>query len=87
MMSLIWSAVIGLIAGALARFLTPGKEKGGIFFSMILGIVGALAFTFLGRFLGLYGEGESAGFFGAFIGSVIVLLIYRFIMGRMGKQA
>ncbi|RPI14371.1 MAG: GlsB/YeaQ/YmgE family stress response membrane protein [Ignavibacteriae bacterium] len=79
MLSLIWSAIIGIITGALARFITPGKEKGGIFFSMFLGIVGAIGFTLLGRALGLYEEGESAGFFGALIGSIIVLLIYRFI--------
>ncbi len=79
MLSLLWSAIIGLIAGALARFVTPGKEKGGFIFSMILGIVGAIGFTYLGRLLGLYAEGESAGFIGAFIGAVVLLLIYRFI--------
>jgi uncharacterized membrane protein YeaQ/YmgE (transglycosylase-associated protein family) len=86
-MHILWTLFIGLIVGALARFITPGKEKGGFIFSMILGIVGAFAFTYLGRLLGFYGEGEIAGFFGALLGAVIVLVIYRFIMGRMGRVA
>jgi uncharacterized membrane protein YeaQ/YmgE (transglycosylase-associated protein family) len=86
-MYILWTLFIGLIVGALARFITPGKEKGGWIMSMILGVVGAVAFTYLGRALGFYAEGETTGFFGALLGSVIVLLIYRFIMGRLGKEA
>lgn len=78
-MSLIWTLLIGLIAGALARFITPGKVGGGFIISMVLGVVGALVFTFIGRFLGFYSEGESAGFIGAFLGSVIILVVHRLL--------
>ena len=71
--------VFGLIVGALAKFVMPGRDPGGILVTIILGIVGALVGGFLGRALGLYQEGEPAGFFGAFVGAVIVLLLYRMI--------
>ena len=69
--------IFGLIVGALAKFVMPGKDPGGWIITTLLGIVGALVGGFLGRMLGLYKEGEPAGFIGAFLGAVLVLWIYR----------
>jgi uncharacterized membrane protein YeaQ/YmgE (transglycosylase-associated protein family) len=75
-MSIIWTILIGLIAGALAKFIMPGKGPGGIIVTILIGIVGSILFTYLGKFLGLYEEGETAGFFGAVIGAIILLFLY-----------
>jgi len=74
--------VFGLIVGALAKFLMPGRDGGGIIVTMLLGIVGALVGGFLGRALGLYQQNEPAGFIGALVGAIIVLAIYRMATGR-----
>lgn len=74
--------VFGLIVGALAKFVMPGRDGGGILVTMLLGIVGALVGGFLGRALGLYQVNEPAGFVGALVGAVIVLAIYRMATGR-----
>ena len=63
-MHILWTIIIGLLAGALARFIVPGKDPGGVLVSIILGIVGALVATFLGKLLGLYQPGESASSLG-----------------------
>ena len=78
-MHLLWTILIGLLAGALARFLVPGKDPGGFLVSIILGIAGALIATFLGRALGWYQPGESAGFIAATLGAILVLIVYRMI--------
>jgi uncharacterized membrane protein YeaQ/YmgE (transglycosylase-associated protein family) len=83
-MSILWTIIIGLIVGALAKFVMPGKDPGGIIITILLGIVGAFVGTFLGRALGLYTEGQAAGWIMSFIGAVIVLLIYRMVAGRRG---
>lgn len=70
--------VFGLIVGALAKLVMPGKDPGGVIVTMLLGIVGALLGGFLGRAMGLYTANEPAGFFMAFIGAVILLMLYRF---------
>jgi len=69
--------VFGLVVGALAKLVMPGKDPGGWIVTTLLGIVGALIGGFLGRLLGLYETGEPAGFVGAFLGAVLVLWIYR----------
>ena len=74
--------VFGLVVGALAKLVMPGKDPGGFVVTIILGIVGALIGGFLGRALGLYQEGEPAGFLGAFVGAILVLWIYRMARGR-----
>lgn len=81
-MSILWAIIIGLIAGALARLIVPGKEPGGFLVSIILGIVGALVATFLGKALGMYEPGESAGLIGATLGAILVLVIYHAIRKR-----
>lgn len=81
-MGLIWTIIIGFIAGIIAKFLTPGRDPGGFVITTILGIVGAVVATYLGQALGWYGPNEGAGLIGAVVGAVIVLLIYRMIAGR-----
>jgi uncharacterized membrane protein YeaQ/YmgE (transglycosylase-associated protein family) len=82
MFHLIWEAIIGLIVGALAKLIMPGKDPGGIFITMLLGVAGALLATFIGSHLGLYQEGQGAGFLMSLVGAIIILAIYRLIRGR-----
>jgi uncharacterized membrane protein YeaQ/YmgE (transglycosylase-associated protein family) len=86
-MSILWTIIIGLIAGALARLIVPGTEPGGFIVSIILGVVGALVFTFLGKAVGWYEPGESAGLIGATLGAILVLVVYHFIKRRSAKAA
>jgi len=81
-MSFLWSAIVGLIAGVIAKLIMPGKDPGGFIITILLGIGGALLFTFLGRMLGLYEEDEGAGIIGGIIGAILILWIYRMIVGR-----
>ena len=81
-MGIIWSIIIGFIAGLVAKFLMPGRDPGGFIITTLLGIVGALVATFLGRAVGWYGPDEGAQFIGAVVGAVIVLAIYRWVAGR-----
>jgi uncharacterized membrane protein YeaQ/YmgE (transglycosylase-associated protein family) len=74
--------LFGLIVGALAKLVMPGRDPGGIIVTMLLGIAGALLGGFLGRALGFYGENQAAGFVMSFVGAVILLVIYRFLVGR-----
>jgi uncharacterized membrane protein YeaQ/YmgE (transglycosylase-associated protein family) len=76
-MSLLWTILIGLLAGALAKWIMPGKDPGGLIVTALLGIVGAVVATYLGQFLGIYHVGETAGFIGAVVGALIVLWAYR----------
>jgi uncharacterized membrane protein YeaQ/YmgE (transglycosylase-associated protein family) len=81
-MSIIWTLIIGLVAGALAKFLMPGRDPGGFIITMLLGVAGAFVATWLGQAIGWYQAGEGAGFIGAVVGAVILLLIYRFVVKR-----
>lgn len=82
-MNLIWTIIIGFIAGVVAKFIMPGdNEPSGFILTTILGIVGAFVATFLGQALGWYRPGEGAGLLGAVVGAIIVLLIYGFVAGR-----
>lgn len=76
-MDLLWTLIVGLIVGALAKFIMPGKDPGGIIITIILGIAGALVAKFLGQALGLYAQGETAGIIGALVGAILLLAIYR----------
>lgn len=82
MLHYLWVAIIGLVAGALAKLLIPGKDPGGIFITMLLGIAGAFLGTFIGRAVGHYGPDQGAGFIMSTIGAVILLLIYHFFRRR-----
>jgi uncharacterized membrane protein YeaQ/YmgE (transglycosylase-associated protein family) len=81
-MSILGTLIIGLLAGALAKFLMPGRDPGGFIITMVLGVVGAFLATWLGQALGWYAPGESAGFLGAVVGAIIILAIYRLFVGR-----
>ncbi|WP_424631725.1 GlsB/YeaQ/YmgE family stress response membrane protein [Bradyrhizobium sp. SYSU BS000235] len=82
-MGIIWTIIIGFIAGVIAKFLMPGdNEPTGFILTAILGIVGAFVATFLGQTLGWYRPGEGAGLIGAVVGAIIVLLVYGMIAGR-----
>ena len=81
-MSILWTIIIGFIAGVIAKFLTPGRDPGGFVVTTILGIVGAFVATWLGQAVGWYRAGEGAGLIGAVIGAVIVLAIYHMVAGR-----
>ena len=81
-MGLIWTLLIGLIAGAVAKFLMPGKDPGGFIITIVLGVCGAFVGTWLGQMLGLYEAGAQAGFIASVIGAMILLFVYRMIMGR-----
>ena len=72
----------GLVVGIIAKLLMPGRDPGGFIITILLGIVGALLGGWLGRALGMYGPDQSAGFFMALIGAVILLAIYRAVAGR-----
>lgn len=74
--------IIGLIAGAIAKALMPGRDPGGCLITIALGIGGALVAGFLGQSLGWYQPGEGAGFLAAIVGAVIILFIYRLIASR-----
>jgi uncharacterized membrane protein YeaQ/YmgE (transglycosylase-associated protein family) len=76
-MSILWTLIIGLVVGALAKFIMPGKDPGGIIVTTLLGIAGSVVASFLGQRLGLYGEGAPAGFIGSTIGAIALLAIYR----------
>ncbi|WP_424631447.1 GlsB/YeaQ/YmgE family stress response membrane protein [Bradyrhizobium sp. SYSU BS000235] len=82
-MGIIWTIIIGFIAGVIAKFIMPGdNEPTGFILTAILGIVGAFVATFLGQTLGWYRPGEGAGLIGAVVGAIIVLLVYGMIAGR-----
>jgi uncharacterized membrane protein YeaQ/YmgE (transglycosylase-associated protein family) len=74
--------VIGLIAGAIAKLLMPGKDPGGCIITILLGIAGALLAGFVGKTVGWYNEGEGAGFIAAIVGAFVILLIYRLVLSR-----
>jgi uncharacterized membrane protein YeaQ/YmgE (transglycosylase-associated protein family) len=82
MLSVLGWIVFGLIIGALAKLMMPGRDPGGIIITILLGIVGALLGGFLGRSMGLYGPGDAAGFIMSLIGAMILLFLYRLLIAR-----
>lgn len=81
-MGIIWTLIIGLLAGIVAKFLMPGRDPGGFIVTILLGVAGAFLATFLGQTIGWYRVGESAGFIGAVVGALIILIAYRMIRKR-----
>jgi len=78
-MHFIWTILIGLVVGAVAKLLMPGRDPGGFFITILIGIAGAIVATFIGRALGLYAEGDSAGFLLSVVGAILLLFVYRLI--------
>ena len=82
-MSIIWTIIIGFLAGVIAKFIMPGdNEPSGFIMTTILGIVGSILASYLGQALGWYKAGEGAGFIGAVVGALILLVIYSFFAGK-----
>jgi uncharacterized membrane protein YeaQ/YmgE (transglycosylase-associated protein family) len=81
-MSVIGWIIFGLIVGIVAKFLMPGRDPGGFVITAIIGIVGALLGGYLGRAIGWYREGEPVGFVVAVVGSIVLLALYRLMVGR-----
>ena len=75
-MHILWTIIIGFLAGLVAKLITPGRDPGGFIITTLLGIVGAFVATYLGQAIGWYQAGQGAGFIGAVVGAVIVLAIY-----------
>ena len=86
-MNIIWTIVIGFVAGIIAKLITPGpNEPSGFILTTILGIIGAFVATWLGQVLGWYGPNEGAGLIGAVIGAIIVLLIWGAVSRQTGRS-
>jgi uncharacterized membrane protein YeaQ/YmgE (transglycosylase-associated protein family) len=83
-MSILWMIVIGLMIGALAKLLMPGRDPGGVVITMLLGIVGAIVAGFIGRSVGWYAQGEGAGFIASVFGAILLLVLYRATTSRGG---
>ena len=82
MLSILWTILIGFVAGVLAKLLHPGKENMGFVMTTVLGVAGSLLATFLGRLVGFYKEGEAAGFLMALVGAIVLLVIYGMVKGK-----
>jgi len=78
-MHIIWTILIGFVAGLVAKTLTPGRDPSGFFITAIIGIAGSLAATYVGQALGWYQPGQSAGFIGGVLGVIALLLIYHLV--------
>ncbi len=82
-MGIIWTIFIGLVAGVIAKFIMPGSnEPSGFILTALLGVVGAVVATYLGRTLGWYAPGQGAGLIGAVVGAIVVLVVWGFVARR-----
>lgn len=86
-MYILWMLIIGLVVGALAKLIMPGKDPGGAIVTMVIGVAGAFIAGMLGRALGWYETGEGAGFIASIIGAVALLGVYRLATGRRAAHA
>ena len=82
MMGIISAIIVGLIVGAIAKLLMPGKDPGGCIITILLGLAGSFVGGYLGQVLGLYSPGQPAGWIGSVLGAMLLLLIYRLILGK-----
>ena len=85
MFALLWELIIGLVVGAVAKFVMPGKDPGGIWITMIIGIAGSIIATYIGQAIGWYRAGQGAGFIMSVVGAILLLFIYRLIKGAAAK--
>jgi len=79
---MLWTILIGLIVGLLAKFFMPGRDPGGFIVTMLIGIAGSFVASLIGRTLGWYRDGEGAGFIASILGAMLLLFIYRAVSGR-----
>ena len=82
MSNLLWTIVIGFVVGVIAKFLMPGRDPGGFIVTILLGIAGSFVASYIGQQLGWYREGQPAGFIGAILGAILLLIVYRLIVRR-----
>ena len=86
-MSILWTIIIGFVAGIIAKFITPGtNEPSGFILTTILGIIGAFVATWIGQAMGWYGPNEGAGLIGAVVGAIIVLVIWGMVTARQSSR-
>jgi len=83
-MSILWTILIGLVVGVIAKLVVPGRDPGGIIVTILLGIGGAVVAKFLGQAVGFYAEGQPAGFLGSIVGAILILWVYRMMRARQG---
>jgi uncharacterized membrane protein YeaQ/YmgE (transglycosylase-associated protein family) len=81
-MDIVWTIVIGFVVGLLAKFVMPGRDPAGFFVTAAIGIAGSLIATYGGRAIGIYHGDQTAGFIGAFIGAIILLILYRMFVRK-----
>ena len=81
-MSILWILLIGLVVGLIAKALMPGRDPGGFIITALIGVAGAFVAHMLGRALGWYTEGQPAGFIDSVIGAIMLLAVYRMVLGR-----
>jgi uncharacterized membrane protein YeaQ/YmgE (transglycosylase-associated protein family) len=84
MSSILTTLIIGLLVGAVAKLLMPGKDPGGWIVTILLGIAGALLAGYLGQAVGWYQPGQAAGFIASVVGAIVLLLLYRLLFKRRG---
>lgn len=83
-MAFLWMLLVGLVVGALAKLFMPGRDPGGIIVTMLIGLAGSALAGFIGRAVGWYNTGQAAGFIASILGAVLLLVIYRALVGRTG---
>jgi uncharacterized membrane protein YeaQ/YmgE (transglycosylase-associated protein family) len=81
-MHILWTLIIGLIIGAVAKLVMPGRDPGGVIITIILGVVGSMLAHFIGSAAGWYRPEEPAGFLASVVGAVVLLAGYRMVVGR-----
>jgi uncharacterized membrane protein YeaQ/YmgE (transglycosylase-associated protein family) len=81
-MAFLWMLLVGVVIGALAKLLMPGRDPGGILVTMLIGLAGSALAGFIGRAVGWYNAGQAAGFIASILGAVTLLVIYRALVGR-----
>ena len=86
-MNILWVILIGFVVGLLAKAIMPGRDPGGFIVTVLLGIAGSLLASFLGRQLGWYQPGATAGFLASIVGAIILLALYRMVIGRRALPA
>ena len=87
MFGLLWTCLIGLVVGALAKLIMPGKDPSPWWVTMLLGIAGAVVANLIGKLVGWYKEGQGAGFIASLLGAVLLLWLYRMFKGRGAATA
>jgi len=86
-MNVLWTIIVGFVVGVIAKLLMPGRDPGGFIVTVLLGIAGAVIAGFIGRQLGWYANGQGPGIIGSVVGAILLLVIYRMVVGRRGLPA